>query len=236
MVKTLELDRTKTWICEGSPEISSQCYFSVEFWRMHNKITGNARGRGITWFIQLESNQAALRHYYRGGLIGKLFSDCYLFSSWESTRPYRELTLLHYLKQKGVRVPTPIAAQARREHCFYRADILTEKVPDAQNLISFLRKGTLGGHNVCRKVGKEIRKMHDAQVNHADLNLNNILVDDQDQIWIIDFDGCSVSVGEEFKTANLARLQRSFKKGKEKQKIHWESDYFNLISKSYRED
>lgn len=234
MVKIFDLGRTRTWLLEDSPKVSPQCYFNIEFWRTHNKVTGSARGRGMTWFVQLESSQAVLRHYYRGGIPRKFLSDYYFFSSWESTRAYRELTILHYLRQRGVRVPSPIAAQARREYCFYRADILTEKVPDSQSLMSFLRKGPLT-RKIYQKIGKEIRKMHDAQVSHVDLNLNNILVDDRDQVWLIDFDGCGIRGRKEFKAANLARLQRSFKKEKIRRQIHWENDYFNFIFQAYNE-
>lgn len=31
-------------------------------------------------------------------------------------------------------------------------------------------------------------KMHIASVNHTDLNIHNILIDDQGKVWAIDFD------------------------------------------------
>ncbi len=38
--------------------------------------------------------------------------------------------------------------------------------------------------------------MHDAQVNHTDLNIQNILIDEQEKVWFIVFDKCYVQIGD----------------------------------------
>ena len=49
---------------------------SARYWQENNAVTGTAQGRGTTWFVQHGNNAQAkqwvLRHYYRGGLIGKI--------------------------------------------------------------------------------------------------------------------------------------------------------------------
>lgn len=72
--------------------------------------------------------------------------------------------------------------------------------------------------------------MHDLQVNHTDLNIHNILVDNNSVVWLIDFDKCGVKEGDSWKESNLSRLKRSFYKEKNKRDICWqESDFEQLL-------
>ncbi len=202
----------------------------ADYWQQTGAIVGGAQGRGTTWFIQLDKVQAALRHYRRGGLFGKLVSDCYWFNSWENTRSYSELMLLNRLHAQGVNVPRPIAARAVKRMFFYRADILSERIMNASDLVAVLSERRLSEAEY-RKIGAEIAKMHRAQVNHTDLNIHNILLDAQGKVWLIDFDKCRVQPGEQWKKRNLARLERSFIKELNKRKIHWKpADFASLLS------
>ncbi len=76
--------------------------------------------------------------------------------------------------------------------------------------------------------------MHNAGVNHTDLNIHNILIDDQDKVWIIDFDKCYKQEHGEWKKHNLERLKRSFKKELLKRQIFWQEADFVHIEKYYQ--
>ncbi len=84
--------------------------------------------------------QAALRHYRRGGLFGKLVKDNYWFSGWEQTRCAQEFQLLLTLINAGVHVPRPIAARAVKSGLTYQADLLSERIPNARDLVSILQE------------------------------------------------------------------------------------------------
>lgn len=203
--------------------------FDPTYWQTNEKVIGSAQGRGITWFVQMHHLPAALRHYRRGGLFGKLVADSYWFSGWENTRSYQEFMLLDHLRVQGVNVPRPIAARAVRHGLVYQADILSEKVANARDLVAVLQAGLLE-HQVYQQIGQQIAKLHHAQVNHTDLNIHNILLDSDNQVWLIDFDKCGLQVGDAWKTGNLARLQRSFVKELNRCQIHWqESDWQALL-------
>ncbi|WP_038175397.1 3-deoxy-D-manno-octulosonic acid kinase [Vibrio pacinii] len=203
--------------------------FDAEYWQQAGKVIGSATGRGTTWFVQTSTIAAALRHYRRGGLFGKLVADSYWFAGWEKTRCYQELQLLKVLREAGVNVPKPIAARATRIGLTYRADLLSEKIANARDLVAILAEAPLSAE-MYKKIGQQIRKMHNAQVNHTDLNIHNILIDDQQQVWIIDFDKCYQQSGEDWKQGNLERLKRSFVKEVEKSGIIWcEKDFESLI-------
>ena len=206
--------------------------FSPDYWKKKEAILGYAMGRGTTWFVQLQNIAGALRHYRRGGLLGKIVKDCYLFASWERTRSLQEFKLLEQLIVDGVHVPRPIAARAIKHNFYYQADLLSEKIQNSQDLVSIIEHQPLSDL-LYSKIGQEVRKMHDAQVDHTDLNIHNILVDDNKKVWLIDFDKCAKRTGNNWKIDNLKRLKRSFIKEVKKRKIHWTEKNWKELMQAY---
>ncbi|MDK9737759.1 3-deoxy-D-manno-octulosonic acid kinase [Vibrio sp. D404a] len=229
-MKIIKTPKQTIWFDEYLLSDASEQCFDHSYWRKKGRIIGSAQGRGTTWFIALDEIDAALRHYHRGGLFGKVNRDSYFFTTWENTRSFQEYQLLHILIEAGVNVPKPIAARAVKSCFGYRADLLSQKIPNARDLVSILQDRALSKEEY-QKVGAEIRKMHKAQVNHTDLNIHNILIDDEGKVWIIDFDKCNQKSGDEWKQGNLERLKRSFIKEVAKRNIHWSEndwDYLHL--------
>jgi 3-deoxy-D-manno-octulosonic acid kinase len=227
-MNSLALDNEMVWYDPELVGTELVEIFNPNYWREKHKITGHATGRGTTWFVDLEHLEGALRHYRRGGMLGKLVQDSYFFSGWESTRSFQEFQLLNIMKDAGLHVPRPIAARAVKRGPFYTADLLSEKIPKSRDLVSILQEAPLPAE-IYQKIGREIRKMHDLQVNHTDLNIHNILIDDDDKVWLIDFDKCYQQPGDEWKTSNLARLKRSFEKELHRRNIHWsQKDWSHL--------
>ncbi|MBY7975744.1 3-deoxy-D-manno-octulosonic acid kinase [Vibrio fluvialis] len=223
MFKTLNHGKQTIWFDDALlTEDPLQC-FDAGYWQQAGKITGSAQGRGTTWFIAMARCEAALRHYRRGGLFGKLVSDHYWFSGLERSRSYQEFQLLRKMSAAGVHVPRPIAARVSKCTVSYQADILCERIADARDLVSILQQRTLSAP-MYQKIGQEIRKMHDIQINHTDLNIHNILIDRADKVWIIDFDKCCEARGDAWKESNLARLERSFNKERDKRKIAYRDE------------
>lgn len=73
--------------------------------------------------------------------------------------------------------------------------------------------------------------MHQVGVNHTDLNIHNILIDDKDRVWIIDFDKCRFETSGDWKHQNLDRLKRSFEKELKSKNIIWsKTDFDELVS------
>lgn len=228
LIQTFNDAQQKIWFDDALLlEDPSQCC-NPEFWQQNDKVLGSATGRGTTWFVQLQQTQGALRHYRRGGLFGKVVADSYWFSGWEKTRSYQEFMLLNRLREAGVNVPRPIAARVQKHGLLYKADLLSEKVPNARDLVSILQERPISDE-LYRKIGREIRKMHDAQVNHTDLNIHNILIDDQKKVWVIDFDKCYQQNGNSWKQGNLERLKRSFEKEIVKSNIITEPDSVDIL-------
>lgn len=183
---------------------------AIERWRAHGEAL--AGGRGSAWRVRCEGQPAALRHYRRGGLLGGVLGDRYLWTGLERTRPYREFLLTARLHARGLPVPRPLAARIQRVGPYYRGDLLTGWLPDSRTLDLRLRAQSMRAEDLAR-VGAAIAAFHDAGLDHADLNANNILLDELGQVYVIDFDRGrlgtpSLRVAER----NMARLRRSLVK------------------------
>lgn len=234
MIQQYQDNNQVIWFDDEFVTNPSQPIFDPEYWQSVNKIVGTATGRGTTWFVQLDTMQAALRHYRRGGLFGKLVKDQYWFSGWDKTRSAEEFQLLLTLIKAGVNVPRPIAARAVKVGLTYQADLLSERIPNARDLVSILQERSLS-KDMYKKIGQEIAKMHQANVNHTDLNIHNLLLDNEQQVFIIDFDKCHLGASEQVKQSNLARLKRSFIKECDKLGINWTIDDFTSLLKGYEQ-
>ncbi|MGC6395378.1 3-deoxy-D-manno-octulosonic acid kinase [Pasteurella multocida] len=219
------------------PKAQQACFFRFSFWKKQARILGSAQGRGVTWFLQtkdLFGVNAALKHYYRGGLWGKINRDYYRFSTLSNARSFAEFSLLKQLHEAGLAVPKPLGACVEKvAFGFYRADLLTEKIEHAQDLTVYLQQGKLTEQD-WHKVGQLIHQLHSLQVCHTDLNAHNILVqqrEDGRKFWLIDFDKCAHQLGERWKSENLNRLHRSFMKEVTRMKIQFsEQDWQALLA------
>jgi len=192
-------------------------WFDVSYWQSQDKISGTNHGRGITYFIQHATLHMVLRRYLRGGLIAKFIAQTFVFTGLTRTRVYQEIALLEYMRTCHLPVPRPIAGKISRHlGLFYRNQLLIERIPNAQDLHAYLLQQPLAVE-VWTELGRIIARMHLAGVDHHDLNIENILLDQQGKLWLIDFDKCGGFNPETWPVANIARLARSIRK---KQTIH----------------
>ncbi|MDH3646301.1 MAG: 3-deoxy-D-manno-octulosonic acid kinase [Gammaproteobacteria bacterium] len=186
--------------------------FTPEYWRERNCVSGTAGGRGQVLFVDNGHEQWVLRHYHRGGAMTLPLKDRYFWAGAERTRSMMEWRLLAELYAQGLPVPQPVAARYVRDGVFYRADLLTKRIPGTRAL-SEIAAERLPGVDEWRAIGACIRRLHDEGVYHADLNAHNILLGDQyDQIYVVDFDRGRRRPGSRWKIRNLRRLNRSLHK------------------------
>jgi 3-deoxy-D-manno-octulosonic acid kinase len=193
-------------------EWNSDC-FTVDFWRRQERVVENAvGGRGTVVFVRWADQEWALRHYRRGGLVGKFLDDQYLWSGADRTRSFREWRLLTKLHNMGLPVPRPVAAIfCRCGAAAYTADLITTRIPGAEPLSRRLQRGPLGEAAWIR-VGRCVRQFHDAGVFHADLTAHNLLIDTNDEPWLLDFDRGQLRHPGRWRRANLERFLRSLRK------------------------
>ena len=210
-------------------------YFDGAHWQHHNAIIGSAFGRGITWFFKINNDEFVLRHYHRGGLVGKLIKDSYFYTGLKSTRAYQEFVVTQQLVDKQLPAPKPIAGQVIKQGLFYQADLITEKIPGANDLVAVLKDRALNSDDY-KQIGNMIRRFHDVNLWHADLNTHNIILDGEGKWWLIDFDRCQFkAAANSWKQANLARLKRSFVKEQSKEPgFNWQEKDWDLLLAGYQ--
>lgn len=185
-------------------------------------------GRARVYFFKHGNYDMVLREYRRGGAVANLSEVKYLWSGLEKSRPWRELRLLIEMKHLQLPVPTPFAALLTKQGLFYRASLITYRLAETQTFAKRLAAGP-APEWLWQRVGGVIRKMHDMNVFHSDLNANNILINTDNAVFLIDFDKSGVRENghDRWKFDNLERLQRSLKK------IHSRHDVFHYSDKAW---
>ncbi|MDI9246693.1 3-deoxy-D-manno-octulosonic acid kinase [Marinobacter sp. CHS3-4] len=210
-----------------------QSWFDPEFWGANATPVAKG-GRGSAWFIRNERlGGLVLRHFCRGGLPGRFIKRAYLFLGADRVRSFAEFQLLDRLYRMGMPVPEPVAAGFnRRWLLLYRAQIIVGRIPDARPLSEYTDQSH---SSIWRSAGVCVRRFHDADVYHADLNCMNILV--ADQIYLIDFDrGELRSEGSgDWKASNVARLERSVAKFFAESDAQVQSQLWHSFLKGYND-
>jgi 3-deoxy-D-manno-octulosonic acid kinase len=186
--------------------------FDPQHWKRQGRLVGEAQGRGSALFLETDFAPAVLRRYLRGGWAARFSRDRYLFTGFERSRPLAEFRILKILLAAGLPVPEPLAAMCRRQGLFYTGWLLTCRIANADPLAALI-SDRAGDPSLWRETGRCIRKFHDFGLVHADLNARNILVDQNNRIYLIDLDRSRIVKNSTSGFgASLKRLKRSLVK------------------------
>ena len=224
-IQIVEQGKTTLLAAPELVEHITPSWFDLNWWQQQGGPIDSAPGRGESHFLyhpQLHL-QLVWRHYKRGGLAAKLSDDRYFWAGLKQTRAYQEFALTEQLRQQGLPVPRPLAAQVIREGISYRADLITERLPEVKSMADRLVSEL---HDFpWHEVGRTVAKFHRHGLDHVDLNVRNILLNSHDRVYLIDFDRCRLRQPErEWQQANLDRLLRSLQKlfPQQNHEIHWQ--------------
>jgi len=199
-------------LCNAATGVEvTPAWFEPRFWFARGAMLGNMGGRGAATLFEHEGRRYVLRHYRRGGLAAQLSRDRFLWTGESRTRPVRELQLNLRMHAAGLPVPLPVAIRYERDGPAYRADLITELLPDTRSLAVRLAEGDVGLQSWAA-IGRCIRIFHDYGLCHADLNAHNILLSGDEGVFLVDFDRGARRAPGLWCDANLARLRRSLDK------------------------
>ena len=176
-----------------------------------------------------------LKHYQRGGLVGKLIQDTYFYNGLHRTRMVAEFSLLKSMLEKQLPVPAPVAAKVTRRGLFYTGELITAKLPLTQTLAQRLQTSGLD-EALWSAVGQTVSRFHEKGVYHADLNANNIMLDEKGQVFLVDFDKSHIKKNKSgnWRMANLHRLRRSLNKLKlNLGQFHFDERNWSALLKGY---
>ena len=165
-----------------------------------------------------DGGNALVRPYRHGGVLRRLTRDRFVS---RPPRPFAELAVTAAARGRGVATVEVLAALvAWGPGPWYRGCLVTRELEGARNLWDALQ-GDLSDEekqSMLRRAGRSLRLMHEAGIDHRDLNLRNILVLRSapcSEVYVIDFDTARLFPGPAPASRarrNLRRLLRSARK------------------------
>jgi 3-deoxy-D-manno-octulosonic acid kinase len=187
--------------------------FETGYWQAQGALQELSGGRASIAIVTAGEQRWVLRHYRRGGFMARISRDSYLWLGAARTRSFAEWRLLAELRRRGLPVPAPIAARYVRGTLTYRADLITEFLPDCRTLADAITGAGLSREQ-WSAVGSTIAAFHREGVHHADLNAHNIMVEHAvaPRVYVLDFDRGRIEARGAWEQGVLARLRRSLEK------------------------
>jgi 3-deoxy-D-manno-octulosonic acid kinase len=213
----------------------SEDRFEPSGWLHSEPVKGShgSGGRGTTMYVGNVPRQFVLRHFMRGGLIGKLVRDRYLWTGENSTRSFVEWRLLAKLADNNLRVPRPAAARYCRRGQTYTADIITVRIPAVSPLSQYIVAHSRD-EDFWRSTGAAIREFHACGVYHADMNAYNLQIDSAGRLWMLDFDRGRLLPPGAWQQKTLDRLHRSLEKIKTlNPRMHFDESNWETLLDGY---
>jgi 3-deoxy-D-manno-octulosonic acid kinase len=202
--------------------------FDLSYRQSENYSVALSGGRGASQKILIDGQFYVLRHYLRGGFVARLLHDQYFWTGFNKTRPFLEQKAIEQALQHKLPVPEVVAFNVQKQGLFYRATIISRYINNQGTLASYLYENEMADKQWF-ELGKLIKRLHQANIFHADLNANNILINDTGQFYIIDFDKAEItSLMATSAEKNIHRLMRSLLKIQKLREAQNLSFYFNL--------
>lgn len=197
------------WLAEGFEDAAGE-FGLADSARWDALIAdGVAAGRGKVSFIENSGRRAVLKQLRRGGLTAPLWRD--RFQSRE--RLIGNLSIPRLARERGAATPAALALLlVSGPPGLWRGWLATEVVPDAHDMRRHVLESTPAAAD-WSAVLSATRVLHDAGIEHPDLNLGNLLIDAAGRGWIVDLDGCKVhpeALDVDLRIDAVRRIERSY--------------------------
>lgn len=127
------------------------------------------------------------KNYFRGGFIS-YFNKRYYLRCKSKIRPVEEINFLLKIKEIGIPVPEPVAAYYKGKY-IYQGGIVTKYINSQYNLAQFAIKNEEDAKIIFNEKFLPIySKIIKNRIYHPDLHPGNVIVSNEGEIFIIDFD------------------------------------------------
>ena len=199
------------WLAHGFEQAAEELGLdSQSGWERH-LAAGVRAGRGNVAFVDTSAGRLVLKQLRRGGVAGPLWGE--RFPS--RRRLLENLTLPSLARERGVRTPAAsclllIASGPG----LWRGWLAIEAVTGGESFVDRLRERP-PGHDDWTAALEAVRALHDAGIEHPDLNLGNLLFDPEGAVWILDLDRSRVhgeGLDDDARIDGIRRVERSYHK------------------------
>jgi 3-deoxy-D-manno-octulosonic acid kinase len=177
-----------------------------------NRVNSTLGGRTTTTVARLEGiGSVVIKYYRRGGAIRWLIKKHYLKCG--KTRCQMEFELLQQVRSLGINAPDPVAF-AYQGGLFYQCWLVTREIKDHQTLVQISRSNEKQARMVLKAVVEQVSRLIKNKILHVDLHPGNVIVDNQNQVYLLDFDKGGIFPGDEhvLRTRYLHRWNRAIQK------------------------
>jgi 3-deoxy-D-manno-octulosonic acid kinase len=185
----------------------------IRFFKLpKNSVHSTLGGRTSITVARLQGiGSVVIKYYRRGGAIRYLIKKRYLKCG--KTRCQIEYELLQKVRRLGINAPEPVAF-AYRGRLFYQCWLVTREIRDHQTLVQISRSNEEQARMAMKAVVKQVSILIKNKILHADLHPGNVIVDNQNQVYLLDFDKGGVFPGDKntLRTRYLRRWNRAIKK------------------------
>ena len=191
---------------------------------LHHTEALELRGRGTLRAVPAPTGgRWVIRRYHRGGAMGPILGDRYLRRG--TPRPWVEARASEAARRRGVPTPRVVAGVVYPAGIFYRAELMTEYVPDSVDLagLLFADEAPEGFDDprlrpvALREAGALVVELARAGILHRDLNAKNLLVhrdaNGRPTMAVLDLDRARVRPVDSVDPLGMTtRLDRSLRK------------------------
>jgi len=177
-----------------------------------NSVNSALGGRTSITVTRLQGiGSVVIKYYRRGGTIRYLIKKRYLKCG--KTRCQIEYELLQKVGSLGINAPEPVAF-AYRGRLFYQCWLVTREIQDHQTLAQLSRSNEEQARMAMKAVIKQVSMLIKNNILHADLHPGNVIVDNQKQVYLLDFDKGGVFPGgiNVLRSRYLRRWNRAIQK------------------------
>ncbi len=158
-----------------------------------DSINSALGGRTSITVVRLEDiGSVVIKYYRRGGAIRYLIKQRYIKCG--KTRCQIEYELLQKVRSFGINAPEPIAF-AYRGRLLYQCWLVTREIKHHQTLAQISRSNEEQARMVMKAVIKQVSTLIKNKILHVDLHPGNVIVDNQNQVYLLDFDKGSIFHG-----------------------------------------
>ena len=147
--------------------------------------------RGAVLKKNINELDLVIRLYRRGGLMKFFTKNTFIKPFFTSSyRPIEEFKVLNSLKD--LKVPKVIAVAVKENNFTYSGIIVTEKIKNSFNFLNEKPSSKELIEKIAFKAGNLAKKITSKGVFHPDLHIGNVLYDNNQEVYIIDFDKASI--------------------------------------------
>jgi tRNA A-37 threonylcarbamoyl transferase component Bud32 len=155
----------------------------------------------------------AVKQYVRGGLLHLLVKETYFRVN--NTRAEAEFKWLADVRRLGIFAPEPLAFVFKGRR-LYNCWLITREIKHHQTLVDICLSDIPRTSRLIPRLIDQTLILIQNNIRHVDFHPGNVLVDDTDTLFLIDFDKTRIFNGEQRRLARhyVLRWSRAVKKHK----------------------